>query len=141
MEKIYIAKAVSTGGRAGHVKTADGVINMELRAPVEMGGESGYANPEELFAAGYAACFNSAAELSARRMRLDGSQIEIQVEIGIGQDKERGGFGLEAKITGLFPASVTPEDARKIMESAHELCPYSRAIKGNVPVELAERTK
>ena len=141
MERIYTAKAVSTGGRSGHVKTSDGIIDLELRAPVEMGGESGFANPEELFAAGYAACFNSAAELSARRMRLDGSQIEIEVEIGIGQDRENGGFGLDAKITGLFPPAITPQDARKIMESAHELCPYSRAIRGNVAVELAVRTK
>ena len=141
MERIYTAKAVSTGGRSGHVKTTDGIIDLELRAPAEMGGETGFANPEDLFAAGYAACFNSAAELSARRLRLDGSQIEIEVEIGIGQDREHGGFALEAKITGLFPAAISPDDARKIMDAAHELCPYSRAIRGNVAVELAQRTK
>lgn len=142
METVYTAKAISKGGRSGHVRTSDGIIDMELRAPAEMGGEKGFANPEDLFAAGYSACFNSAAELAARRMRLDGAaDIEIEVEVGIGQDTDRGGFGLSARITGVFPESISDDDAHKIMDAAHELCPYSRAVRGNIDVALDVRRK
>ena len=72
-------------------------------------------------------------------MRLESGPVAVEVEIGIGQDRERGGFGLSARITGVFPESVTDETAHRIMQEAHEMCPYSRAVRGNIDVELAVR--
>ena len=139
MEVLYTARATTKGGRNGHVASSDGIIDLELRTPKEMGGESGYSNPEQLFAAGYAACFDSAMTMLARRKRLDVEEAEITVEVGIGKDPADGGFKLQADITGTFPAGITDEQAGELMEAAHGFCPYSKAVRGNIEVRLQHR--
>ena len=138
-EVLYTAKATTKGGRNGHVASSDGIIDLELRTPNEMGGESGYSNPEQLFAAGYAACFDSAMTLLARRKRLNVDDAEIIVEVGIGKDPADGGFKLRADITGVFPAGITSGQAAELMEAAHGFCPYSKATRGNIEVTLHHR--
>lgn len=133
MDAIYKAKATVTGGRSGHVRTADGVLDMDLRPPKEMGGEEGYANPELLFAAGYAACYNSALMLAARRKRLDADNAEVTVTIGI--DRDDTSYKLSARIDVKF-FGIDDHDAQYLIEEAHKLCPYSKATRGNVDVEL-----
>ena len=139
MEVLYTARATTKGGRNGHVASSDGIIDLELRTPKEMGGESGYSNPEQLFAAGYAACFDSAMTMLARRKRLDVEEAEITVEVGIGKDPADGGFKLQADITGTFPAGITDEQAGELIEAAHGFCPYSKAVRGNIEVRLHHR--
>ena len=139
MEVLDTARATTKGGRNGHVASSDGIIDLELRTPKEMGGESGYSNPEQLFAAGYAACFDSAMTMLARRKRLDVEEAEITVEVGIGKDPADGGFKLQADITGTFPAGITDEQAGELMEAAHGFCPYSKAVRGNIEVRLHHR--
>lgn len=141
MEILYTARATTKGGRNGHVASSDGIIDLELRTPKEMGGESGYSNPEQLFAAGYAACFDSAMTLLARRRRLDADDAEITVEVGIGKDPTDGGFRLQADITGTFPAGITGEQAAELMEAAHGFCPYSKAVRGNIEVRLHHKVR
>ncbi len=141
MEVLYKAKATSRGGRGGNVKSADGILNLELRPPKEMGGEEGYNNPEQLFAAGYAACFDSAMEFMARRHKLDVSDADLIVEIGIGRDPSGEGYRLEADITGVFPKGITDAQAEQLMNEAHGFCPYSRAVKGNIDVRLHHTIK
>lgn len=141
MEKLYTAKASTKGGRNGHVSTSDGVLDLELRTPGQMGGEDGYTNPEQLFAAGYAACFDSALTMLARKQRMDIDDVEIIAEVSLVRDPEDGGFRLEADLTGVFPEGISQEQARELMEAAHNFCPYSKAIKGNVTVTLHEKTQ
>ena len=135
MEKIYTATATVTGGRNGHVTSADGVIDMDMKSPKEMGGEAGYANPELLFASGWAACFNSALMLVARRKRLNADDAEVTVSVSIGRDIDGATYKLEAEIEGLFHG-MSDEEAEKLMHEAHEVCPYSKATRGNVDVTL-----
>lgn len=136
MEKMYTAKATTKGGRNGHVSSSDGVLDLDLRSPKAMGGENGYSNPEQLFAAGYAACFDSAMDLFARRMRLDVADAEITVEVSIGRDERDEGYMLQVDITGVFPKHITEEQAALLMSEAHKFCPYSKAVKGNVVVNI-----
>lgn len=139
MEKLYTASATTKGGRNGRVATSDGVLDLELRSPKDMGGEDGYTNPEQLFAAGYAACFDSALTMLARRQRIQADEVEITVKISLEHDPSDGGFRLEADITGVFPDGITEEQAKELMEAAHNFCPYSKAVRGNVRVTLHDR--
>lgn len=141
MEVLYKAKATTKGGRNGHVSSSDGIIDLELRTPKEMGGESGYSNPEQLFAAGYAACFDSALTLLAKRKKLDVDDAEVTVEVGIGRDPSGEGYMLQADITGIFPEAITDEQAVALMEAAHGFCPYSKAVRGNITVNLHHLNK
>lgn len=140
MEKLYTAKATTKGGRNGRVRSSDGTLDLELRAPAEMGGENGYTNPEQLFAAGYAACFDSALTMLARKQRMNIEDAEITAAVSLVRDPEDGGFRLEADLTGVFPEGVTESQAKELMEAAHNFCPYSKAIRGNVTVELHEKS-
>lgn len=141
MEKMYTAVATTKGGRNGHVSSSDGVLNLDLRSPKAMGGEDGYSNPEQLFAAGYAACFDSAMNIFARRMRLDVAEAEITAEISIGRDEKDEGYMLRADIIGTFPKHINEEQAASLMNEAHKFCPYSKAIRGNVEVTLHHKIK
>lgn len=142
MEKLYTAKATTKGGRNGHVSSSDNVLDLELRSPKEMGGtEEGYTNPEQLFAAGYAACFDSAMELMARRKKLNIEGAELTIEVSIGRDAADAGFRLQADITGDFPKGITGEQARELMAEAHKFCPYSKAVRGNIEVKLHHKIK
>jgi osmotically inducible protein OsmC len=133
---LYTAEAVVEGGRAGHGRTSDGRLDVELSVPEDMGGEGGPGtNPEQLFAVGYAACFQSALLNVARGRKLDIDGSRIAVSVGIGPTGQ-GGFGLEVSLDLLAP-HISGEDAAELMERADELCPYSNAVRGNVVVSLS----
>jgi lipoyl-dependent peroxiredoxin len=134
-EILYTAEATATGGREGHARTSDGRLDIDLDVPSEMGGPGGPGtNPEQLFAAGYAACFQSALLrfASGRRLDLSGSRITSRVGIG---PLSSGGFGLSAALD-LDAPQISRADAVDLMERAHEACPYSRATRGNIEVTL-----
>ncbi len=136
MTPLYTSSVNAIGGRAGHVKSSDGTIDLPLSMPKGLGGPEtpGTTNPEQLFAAGYAACFGSACEFMSRMLRLIPKSIEVKAAVGIGPN-DAGGFGLvvdiEAKVTGL-----SQEDAEKVVAAGHKACPYSNAVQGNVDVTI-----
>jgi len=132
---IYTAEATVTGGREGHGRTSDGRLDVELDVPTDMGGPGGPGtNPEQLFAVGYAACFQSALLRFAvgRKLELSGSRITARVGLGL---LETGGFGLAVALR-LDAPQISRADAVELMERAHETCPYSRATRGNIDVTL-----
>jgi lipoyl-dependent peroxiredoxin len=135
-ETIYTASSTATGdGRNGHVRSSDGVLDFDLAVPKEMGGPGGtLTNPEQLFSAGYAACFHSALKAVARAQKITLTDTAITVDVGIGP-KDGGGFQLsvaiEAEITGVDQAT-----AQSLIEAAHQVCPYSNATRGNIEVAL-----
>jgi osmotically inducible protein OsmC len=133
---VYTASATSTGdGRTGHVRSSDGVLDLDLAVPKEMGGTGGaLTNPEELFAAGYAACFHSALRGIARREKITLEDTAITVDVGIGQRAE-GGIGLTVAIEAEIP-SVDQATGRRLLDEAHQVCPYSNATRGNIDVTL-----
>ena len=133
---LSTAHATSTGGRNGHAKSDDGLIDVDLSVPKSMGGpgKPNTTTPEHLFAAGYSACFGGACEHMGNQLKLVAKSFEVSAEVNLGLI-EGGAFGLtvtlKVKVTGLSQA-----DAQKVVQAGHELCPYSNAIKGNVPVEI-----
>jgi Ohr subfamily peroxiredoxin len=131
----YTAEATVTGGREGHARTSDGRLDVELDVPSEMGGAGGPGtNPEQLFAAGYAACFQSALLRIASGHKLDVSGSRITARVGIGP-LGSGGFGLSAALD-LDAPKIGRDEAVDLMTRAHEACPYSRATRGNIEVTL-----
>ncbi|MBQ1073037.1 organic hydroperoxide resistance protein [Micromonospora sp. C31] len=138
MQVLYTASARATGdGRDGHVRTSDGTVDLDLAVPKEMGGAGGAANPEQLFAAGYAACFHSALRLVARKAKVDVSGSVVEAEVGIGANGS-GGFGLAVTLLVDLPAAERAA-AEQVVEQAHRVCPYSNATRGNVEVALTVR--
>jgi len=136
MNVLYTATAHATGdGRNGHATTDDGVLDLDLRMPKEMGGPGGAANPEMLFAVGYAACFHSALKLVASQDKLDVTGSEVSASVGIGP-LEGGGFGLAVGLSVHAPHLDRPT-AEALVAKAHAVCPYSNATRGNIPVSLA----
>lgn len=135
MNSLYTAKATSTGlGRQGHVASSDGVLEHDLAIPKEMGGAGDRGtNPEQLFAAGYAACFHSALQLVARREKVKIPGSSVTAEVGIGKQGE--GFGLAVDLVVALPG-VEQETGEKLVEAAHQVCPYSNATRGNIDVNL-----
>lgn len=135
MKILYTAKATSTGhGRNGKVRSSDGLIDTSLAIPVEMGGAGGATNPEQLFAAGYAACFHSALRTVARRAKTTVDGDEVTAEVGIGP-AGAGTFGLRVTLTVSLPG-VDREQAQQLVAAAHQVCPYSNATRGNIDVDL-----
>lgn len=136
MKPLYTASAVATGdGRNGHVRSVDGLVDLDVRTPPEMGGPGGAPNPELLFAAGYAACFHSALRQVARASKADVTDSEVVADVSIGQ-LDAGGFGLAVGLEVNLP-NVDPATAQALMEQAHQVCPYSSATRGNVEVALS----
>jgi lipoyl-dependent peroxiredoxin len=136
MHIMYTATAHATGdGRNGHAHSDDGYLDLDLRVPKEMGGEGGATNPEELFAAGYAACFHSALKLVAARQKLDVTGTEVSASIGIGP-LDDGGFGLTAALV-VFAPQLDKTTAEGLVAAAHKVCPYSNATRGNIDVTLS----
>jgi osmotically inducible protein OsmC len=132
---LYTAEAAAEGGREGHARTSDGRLDVELDVPTEMGGGGGPGtNPEQLFATGYAACFQSALLRTAATRKLDVTGSRITARVGIGP-VPAGGFGLTVALD-LNAPSIGPTEAAQLMEAAHQVCPYSRATRGNVDVTL-----
>jgi osmotically inducible protein OsmC len=135
MKTLYTATAVATGdGRNGHVQTTDRLLDTDVRVPVELGGGGGATNPEQLFAAGYAACFHSALKLVAGQTGGDTTDSEVVADVSLHM-LGRGGFGLAVALEVSLPA-MDEEAAHVLVKAAHEVCPYSNATRGNVEVIL-----
>ena len=134
MKVLYTAEATVHGGRAGEGRSSDGNLVVKLSPPKEMGGSGDGTNPEQLFAVGYAACFQSALMRVAQREHVDASQSSITSKVGIGPNGQ-GGFGLEVELIVSIPG-VDTTTGTKILALAHEVCPYSNATRGNIPVTL-----
>lgn len=133
---IYTAEALSTGGgRNGHVRSSDGIVDLDLRAPVEMGGPGGGSNPEQLFAAGYAACFHSALQGAARKAKVDLGHSSVGARVGIGATDD-GSYGLTVHLEVVLP-DLPHDQAQELADEAHRLCPYSNATRGNIEVTVA----
>lgn len=134
MDILYTAVATARGGREGEVVSDDGVLDLSLTLPKDLGGPGGnHTNPEQLFAAGYAACFHSALKRVAASQSLDVEGSSITARVGLGIDGKV--FGLAVTLVGAFP-SLDAEAGRRLMSDAHQVCPYSRATRGNVDVQL-----
>ncbi|AZC12380.1 organic hydroperoxide resistance protein [Microbacterium sp. ABRD28] len=136
MDALYTAEALATGGgRDGHVRTADGILDTDVRVPKELGGAGGAPNPELLFAAGYAACFHSALQSVARtqKVKVDGSSVGSRVSLGSNGD---GGFQLAVLLEVNIPG-VDGEVAQQLADAAHQVCPYSNATRGNIEVTVS----
>lgn len=132
---LYTAEAAVEGGREGHARTSDGRLDVHLSIPEGMGGDGGVGtNPEQLFAAGYAACFQSALLGVARGRKLDASDSRIVAEVGIGPTGH-GGFGLQVSLD-LHSPHISHEETGELMLRAHERCPYSNATRDNIDVSL-----
>ncbi|MFR0352924.1 organic hydroperoxide resistance protein [Streptomyces sediminimaris] len=134
MDALYTAVATATHGRDGRAFTNDGKVDVKLAPPVELGGSGEGTNPEQLFAAGYAACFGSALGLVGRQAKVDVSDAAVTAEVGIGKQGE--GFGLKVTLRVELPDTVDEPTGRKLVETAHQVCPYSNATRGNIEVDL-----
>lgn len=135
MTPMYTAVVTATGGRNGKVVSDNGVLNLEVRLPKALGGSNDdYINPEMLFAAGYAACFDSALNLVMRQARIKSDETSVKAEVSIGK-LDNGGFGLAATLSVNIP-QVSVEQARELVEQAHQICPYSNATRNNMEITL-----
>jgi lipoyl-dependent peroxiredoxin len=136
MDVMYTTTATATGdGRNGHSETEDGTIAFDMRVPREMGGPGGGANPEQLFAVGYAACFHSALKVVAAAAKNDIGDSAVSATVGIGRT-EAGGFGLEVALDVSIP-NLPHDEAMALAQRAHEVCPYSNATRNNIDVKLS----
>jgi len=132
---LYTATATTTGGRTGHSRSSDGALDVQLSMPKELGGPGGTGtNPEQLFAAGYSACFESALRMIARMQKVTLQQAEVTAKVSLSKN-EQGGFALSTVLTVDLPELQRPV-AEKLVAAAHQVCPYSVATRGNMPVEL-----
>jgi Ohr subfamily peroxiredoxin len=133
---LYTAQATVTGGRqSGHGRTNDGALDVQLRSPKEMGGEGGGTNPEQLFAVGYAACFESALGVVGRRERAEVGDVSIDSRVSLLPTAERG-FILAVELDVTLPQVRDREQAARLVAAAHQVCPYSNATRGNIDVTL-----
>jgi osmotically inducible protein OsmC len=136
MKPLYTARATVTGGRdQGHGRTDDGVLEVDLRMPSEMGGEGGGTNPEQLFAVGYASCFESALKLVARRERLQADDVSVESAVTLTPTQDRA-FELSVELDVTLPSVDDADEAVRLVELAHKVCPYSNATRGNIDVAL-----
>jgi lipoyl-dependent peroxiredoxin len=130
---VYTANAHVTGGRQhGHGRTDDGVLEVDLRPP---GGDEAGTNPEQLFAVGYAACFEGAIGVVARRQKVEADDVEIDSEVDLVTTEERG-FNVAVRMNVTLPSIDDIEEAAELVRNAHQVCPYSNATRGNIDVEL-----
>ena len=135
MKTMYTAVATATGGRNGHVKSDNGVLDLQVRMPKALGGrDDDNTNPEQLFAAGYAACFDSALNLILKQARIKTGETSVTAKVSLGQT-ENGGFGLAVEMAVNIP-NISQEEAQDFVEKAHQVCPYSNATRGNIEVKL-----
>ncbi|NQX14125.1 organic hydroperoxide resistance protein [Microbacteriaceae bacterium VKM Ac-2855] len=135
MEALYTAIAhASGGGRDGHVRTEDDRLDLDTRPPKELGGSGDGTNPEQLFAAGYSACFLSALHGAGRELKLDTTDAAVSASVSIGKN-DSGGFGLAVELD-IYVPKVSAEEAQQVADKAHTLCPYSNATRGNIEVTL-----
>jgi len=135
MKILYTAEATATGGRNGHIKSNNGILDVDVRTPKALGGaDDNYTNPEQLFAGGYAACFDSALNLVIKQGKISTGETTVTAEVSIGQI-ENGGFGLAVALSVNIPG-VSFADAQALADRAHEVCPYSNATRGNIEVNI-----
>jgi osmotically inducible protein OsmC len=133
---IYTAEAHVTGGRAeGHGRTSDGALEVDLRVPTQMGGAGGGTNPEQLFAVGYAACFESALGVVARRQKQEAGDVEIDSKVTLVPTEDRA-FKLAVELAVSLPSVADTDEAVELVRAAHQVCPYSNATRGNIEVAL-----
>ena len=136
MKTLYTADATATGGRNGHVKSDNGVLDVQVRMPKALGGANDdYTNPEQLFAAGYAACFDSALNLVIKQEKFSTGDTTVTAKVSIGQN-DAGGFGLAVELD-VNIKEIDLDKANELVNKAHQICPYSNATRGNVEVKLA----
>jgi lipoyl-dependent peroxiredoxin len=134
---IYTAEASVTGGRLkGHGKTTDGELEVDLRIPKELGGEGGGTNPEELFAVGFAACFEGALSTVARRQKVDADDAVIDSKVSLVPNPETKGFDIAVELGVSLPSIGDAEAAAEVVRAAHKVCPYSNATRGNIEMVL-----
>lgn len=135
MKPLYTAEALASGeGRDGNARTNDGRLDVTLSSPVELGGTGQGTNPEQLFAAGYAACFHSALRLVGRKEQADLTDSAVAARVHLGQ-LDGAGFGLAAELEVALPA-LDLAAAEALVAKAHEICPYSTATRGNISVDI-----
>jgi Ohr subfamily peroxiredoxin len=135
-QTLYTAQATVTGGRdRGHGVTSDGALDLQLRTPKEMGGDGGGTNPEQLFAVGYAACFEGALGVVARRQRVELGEVSIDSHVSLITTEKRG-FNVAIELNVTLPGIDDRARAAEIVAAAHHVCPYSNATRGNVEVTL-----
>src|SRR5436305_12853149 len=135
-KELYTAVATVTGGRTeGHGVTSDGALDVQLRTPSEMGGPGGGTNPEQLFAVGFAACFEGALGVVARRERLEAGDVSIDSKVNLMPTEERS-LKLSVELHVTFPSVQDPEQAKALVRAAHKVCPDSNATRGNIDVAL-----
>ena len=134
-DAVYTAEATSSGGgRNGRVRSSDGIIDQDVKQPPALGGPGGATNPEQLFAAAYASCFHGALRAVARNQGVTvPDDATVDAAVGIGRDDT--GFGINAVITAHLPG-LDQAQADELVEGAHQACPYSKATRGNIDVEL-----
>jgi osmotically inducible protein OsmC len=136
-EPVYTARAHVTGGRQhGHGRSSDGVLDVQLRPPPESGGEGGGTNPEQLFAVGYAACFEGAIGVAARRLKAEAGDVAIDSQVSLVPTEDRK-FTIAVLLDVTLPSVDDPEQAVEIVAAAHQICPYSNATRGNIDVTLS----
>src|SRR5271165_1845393 len=135
-KSLYTARAHVTGGRdQGHGQTNDGTLDLQLRRPTEMGGDGGGTNPEQLFAVGYAACFEGALGVVGRRARAETGDVLIDSKVSLTPNSE-GGFELGVQLDVSLPSVTDIATAKQLVSAAHKVCPYSNATRGNIEVGL-----
>lgn len=141
MNALYSTKVTAVGGRSGTVRSDDGLIDLSLATPSGLGGKGGATNPEQLFAAGYAACFGNAVIHTTRNKdtRIRDNDVEVTATVGLEPDGS-GGFGLTVALEVTL-AGVDQAVAEEIVAKAHKVCPYSNATRGNIDVALSVRTR
>src|SRR5437588_9551077 len=139
IEVVYTTESTASGGgRDGHVKSADGRVDLDTRPPKAMGGSGEGTNPEQLFSAGYAACFLGALRLVAGKNKIGlDDATGITAQVGFGKDPA-GGFGINAHLIGYLPG-LEQSAADDLMNQAHQVCPYSKATRGNIDVTLSAK--
>ena len=135
MKTLYTTSVTAKGGRNGQVKSENAILDLEVRMPKALGGTSDeFTNPEMLFAAGYAACFDSALNLIISKSKIETGETSVTAQVSIGQNQD-GGFGLAAELEVNIPG-VSIEQAQELTEKAHQICPYSNATRSNMEVKL-----
>ncbi|AJE82905.1 MULTISPECIES: organic hydroperoxide resistance protein [Streptomyces] len=133
MDALYTAVATANG-RDGRAVSSDGQIDLPLAFPTALGGDGKGTNPEQLFAAGYAACYASALGLVGRQAKVDTGEISVTAEVGIGDDGD--GFALKVTLRVELPENLSNSVGEDLVHKAHQVCPYSKATRGNIPVDL-----
>lgn len=133
MAKVYTAEVTATGGRDGEVKSSDGILNVDVKKPKEMGGQGGATNPEQLFAAAWGSCYLGALAAVSEKEGVDVSEARVNVRVSF--NKEDNSFFLSAELDVSIPG-ITVAEAQKLADKANHVCPYSKATKGNIDVEV-----